>query len=76
MSHDVASIWVELTRKFHKNIIIGGIYRQWNTDEDMDSDRILAQISKASDENLPLLVCGDTNLDMIKWSKKEYYRKK
>ena len=76
MTHNVASIWVEISRKFHKNIIVGGIYRQWNTDEDKDSDTILSQINRASQENLALLVGGDTNLDMLKWSKKDYYRKK
>ena len=76
MSHNVASIWMEVSRKFHKNLIIGGIYRQWNVDEEKDSDAILTQISRASEENLPLLVCGDVNLDMLKWSKRDYYRKK
>ena len=81
MANEAETIWVELSRKFHKNIIIGGIYRQWNNekwniDEDSDSNTILDQILKASEENLPLLVAGDMNLDMLKWSEKDYRRKK
>lgn len=76
MANEAETIWVELSRKHHKNIIIGGIYRQWNIDEDKDSDTILDQIQRASEEKLPLLVAGDMNLDMLKWSDKNYKRSK
>ena len=43
MSHEAETIWLELSRKHHKNIIVGGIYRQWNNekwnnDEEEDSN--------------------------------------
>ena len=80
MSHEAETIWLELSRKHHKNIIVGGIYRQWNNekwniDEERDSNIILDQVQKASKENLPMLVAGDMNLDMLKWSEKDYRRK-
>ena len=80
MSPEAETIWLEISRKYHKNVIVGGIYRQWknenwNIDEEIDSNIILNQIQKASEENLPMLVAGDMNLDMLKWSEKDYQRK-
>ena len=72
MTHEVATMWIQVSREKHKDLIIGGVYRQWNKTQEADCNTILNQIQKASEENLPLLVTGDINLDMLKWEEKEY----
>ena len=70
MSSRVQTIWIEIVRKNSKNILVGGVYRTWSDDQDGDADIILDQFEKATEENLPVAILGDMNLDTKKWAKK------
>ena len=72
MTSRVQTIWIEIVRKNSKNILVGGVYRTWSDDQDGDADIILDQFEKATEENLPVAILGDMNLDIKKWAKKEY----
>ena len=63
MNPGIQTIWIELVRKHARNILIGGVYREWSDDEDGDADKILSQFQRATGENLPVLIMGDMNLD-------------
>ena len=71
MCPNVQTIWLELPRNHSKNILIGGVYRQWNK-PDTYFDTILKKFQQATNSKLPLLIMGDIDLDMLKWREKEY----
>ena len=72
MNNNVPTIWIELISETKKNILIGGIYREWNDKQPEDMSLICNQISSASEEGLPLLCIGDINLDMLLWDKSSF----
>ena len=75
MSPKVPTIWLEITRYNMKNILVCGIYRQWKGDQLHQLNIVCDQIRRASAEDLPLLVCGDINLDSTRWSSPKFKHK-
>ena len=63
------SIWIEIKNKKSKNIICGSIYRHPN-DNIMAYDKFLGYLelclSKLSNENKEVYLCGDFNSDLLK----------
>ena len=76
MNTEVQTVWIELIRKNSKNILVGGVYREWSDNQDKDADQILDQFQRATRENIPVIILGDMNLDMKQWSKKDFYCKR
>ena len=72
MNTEVQTIWIELIRKNSKNILVGGVYREWSDNQDKDADEILDQFQRATRENIPVIILGDMNLDSKLWSKRDY----
>ena len=77
--HDLyESIWIEIKNKKSKNIICGSIYRHPN-DNIMAYDKFLGYLelclSKLSNENKEVYLCGDFNSDLLKLNGVNNYKK-
>ena len=75
MSNDLSTIWIEIKRAQQKNVLCGGIYREWTTTEPEDLQKICSQVKKASKEKKSLVLIGDINLDADQWDEPTFYRK-
>ena len=38
-SADISSLWIEIERKHHKNVVIAGVYREWGKPGNILKDR-------------------------------------
>jgi exonuclease III len=79
MSTEFPSIWLEITREHQKNVLVCGVYREWNRDglkTEKDQKHRLkiltSQLEKATEENKIIIMIGDANLCSQKWENKEY----
>ena len=72
------SIWIEINNKNSKNVICGSIYRHPN-DNSLSYDNFLIYfescLSKLSNENKEVYLCGDFNSDLLKLDKVKNYKK-
>ena len=89
MGNNIPSIWVKLTSRGRKQIVIGGIYREFHhllhPPPPNDTDEWTLQVArwqktingwiKASKDSKCFLM-GDLNIDYIKWDKPDYRLKK
>ena len=71
------SIWIEINNKNSKNVICGSIYRHPN-DKSLSYDNFLIYLesclSKLSNENKEVYLCGDFNSDLLKLDKVKNYK--
>ena len=71
------SIWIEINNKNSKNVICGSIYRHPN-DNSLSYDNFLIYLesclSKLSNENKEVYLCGDFNSDLLKLDKVKNYK--
>ena len=77
--HDLfESIWIEIKNKNSKNVICGSIYRHPN-DNIHNYNKFLEYLesclSKLSNENKEIYICGDFNSDLLKLDKVNNYKK-
>ena len=81
MEPDIASIWIKLSSRGTKPIIIGAVYREHHllgrsepTDHETQQtfrwNRFLTQWNKLEGKG-EIIIAGDTNLDKLKWSQPE-----
>ena len=72
------TIWIEIKNKNSKNIICGSIYRHPN-DNIQSYNKFLNYLetclSKLSNENKEVYLCGDFNSDLLKLDKSTNYKK-
>ena len=72
------AIWIEIKNKKSKNIICGSIYRHPN-DNIMTYDKFLGYLelclTKLSNENKEVYLCGDFNSDLLKLDGVNNYKK-
>ena len=79
MECDLSSIWLKISRKGRKKLVIGGIYREFKyigqedgySQEDIANQenrwrRIISQWEAATDRAEGIII-GDLNLDFLKW---------
>ena len=64
MKTGLQTIWIEIIKHNSKNVLCGGVYREWSSEcpED-DADEIINQFHAATKENKPTVILGDMNLD-------------
>ena len=77
--HDLyESTWIEIKNKHSKNIICGSIYRHPN-DNTLSYDKFLEYmdmcLSKITNENKEVYICGDFNSDLLKLDKVSNYKR-
>ena len=74
MSKDLSTIWIEVIRDQQKNVLCGGIYREWTggLEEPEDLKRLCSQVKTAAQEEKPLILIGDTNFDADQWDETNY----
>ena len=72
------SVWIELKNKNCKNIICGTIYRHPHDNNEIFNDFLTYlenSLTKLSNENKMIYLCGDFNSDLLKYEIKPNYRK-
>ena len=72
MEDQLQTLWLEISRQNQKNILVGGIYREWSDSEESDLEQISSQVKKAMTEGKPTIVIGDMNFDTLKWDDNDY----
>ena len=83
MEAGVPMIWIEVETEQGNNIMIAGVYREWQSQEGNDTissqrerlKKILQQVEKASQSDNPIIFMGDLNLDGNRFNDKEYHLK-
>ena len=76
-SADISSLWIEIERKHHRNVVIAGVYREWgksgailkNRSKDQQKDRLMKlndQIKRAKNNSNEVALIGDFNICMDK----------
>ena len=61
------SVFIEIVNCVSKNIIVGCIYRAHGTDIDLFNSDLASCLDLISDENKLCYMCGDYNLDLLKF---------
>ena len=61
------NIWIEI-EKFHKKFVIGGIYRHPAQSILEFQNNLNVTLQKLSAKRLPVMVAGDINIDLLKYS--------
>ena len=72
------SVWIELKNKNCKNIICGTIYRHPHDTTEIFNDFLTyleITLTKLSNENKVIYLCGDFNSDLLKYEINHNYRK-
>ena len=76
MDINISTVWIELLKNNSKNVLCGGVYREWNRpNPKQDAEVIIGQFQKATKENKPTVVLGDMNLNSKKWKKEDFDNK-
>merc|ERR1711974_70967 len=76
MSTNQQTIWIEIIKNNSKNVLCGGVYRVWNSENPEGyADELLIQFQKATEEDKPTCIIGDMNLCTKKWKDDSYEHK-
>lgn len=58
-----------------KNILIGGFYRQWGENQNMEMSEITSSIDKSGDEEKHIVILSNMNLDKKRFNERDYQYK-